>query len=105
MLDTTPLITAVDRFADRLRAAPQSRLQRGAAAEGLATARELAVRAQRIEAPDREPRILPDVGMFAIGDQLAVAGRDLAMALETAPPVELDEAVRFVEEATARAFA
>ncbi|MFF3355097.1 hypothetical protein ACFYWN_21140 [Streptomyces sp. NPDC002917] len=105
MLDTTPLITAVDRFADRLRAAPQSRLQRGAAAEGLATARELAVRAQRIEAPDREPRTLPDVGMFAIGDQLAVVGRDLAVALETAPPVELDEAVRFVEEATARAFA
>ncbi|WP_411089004.1 hypothetical protein [Streptomyces sp. 061-3] len=105
MLDTTPLIIAVDRFADRLRAAPQSRLQRGAAAEGLATARELAVRAQRIEAPDREPRILPDVGMFAIGDQLAVAGRDLAVALETAPSVELDEAVRFVEEATARALA
>ena len=105
MLDTTPLITAVDRFADRLRAAPQSRLQRGAAAEGLATARELAVRAQRIEAPDREPRTLPDVGMFAIGDQLAVVGRDLAVALETAPPVELDEAVRFVEEAAARAFA
>ncbi|MER5684338.1 hypothetical protein [Streptomyces sp. NPDC002205] len=105
MLDTTPLITAVDRFSDRLRAAPQSRLQRGAAAEGLATARELAVRAQRIEAPDREPRILPDVGMFATGDQLAVAGRDLAVALETAPSVELDEAVRFVEEATARAFA
>ncbi|MGW5275340.1 hypothetical protein ACWEQP_22745 [Streptomyces sp. NPDC004044] len=105
MLDTTPLITAVDRFADRLRAAPQSRLQRGAAAEGLATARELAVRAQRVEAPDREPRIPPDVGMFAIGDQLAVVGRDLAVALETAPSVELDEAVRFVEEATARAFA
>ncbi|MFB7309783.1 hypothetical protein [Streptomyces sp. NPDC056192] len=105
MLDTTLLITAVDRFADRLRAAPQSRLQRGAAAEGLATARELAVRAQRIEAPNREPRILPDVGMFAIGDQLTVAGRDLAVALETAPSVELDEAVRFVEEATARAFA
>ncbi|MET8326399.1 hypothetical protein [Streptomyces sp. NPDC005181] len=105
MLDTTPLITAVDRFADRLRSAPQSRLQRGAAAEGLATARELAVRAQRLEAPDREPRIVPDVGMFAIGDQLAVAGRDLAVALETAPSVELDEAVRFVEEATARAFA
>ncbi|MET8398377.1 hypothetical protein [Streptomyces sp900116325] len=105
MLDTTPLITAVDRFADRLRAAPQSRLQRGAAAEGLATARELAARAQRIEAPDREPRILPDVGMFAIGDQLAVVGRDLAVELETAPSVELDEAVRFVEEASARAFA
>ncbi|MER8086456.1 hypothetical protein ACFC0C_06940 [Streptomyces sp. NPDC056178] len=105
MLDTTPLITAVDRFADRLRAAPQSRLQRGAAAEGLATARELAVRAQRIEAPDREPRIMPDAGIFAIGDQLAVAGRDLAVALETAPSAELDEAVQFVVEAAARAFA
>ncbi|MCM2413679.1 MULTISPECIES: hypothetical protein [unclassified Streptomyces] len=105
MLDTTPLIIAVDRFADRLRAAPQSRLQRGAAAEGLAVARELAVRAQRVEAPEREPRIMPDAGMFAIGDQLAVAGRDLAVALEMAPSVELDEAVQFVEEATARAFA
>ncbi|WP_328888691.1 hypothetical protein [Streptomyces sp. NBC_00316] len=105
MLDTTALVTAVDRFADRLRAAPQSRLQRGAAAEGLATARELAVRAQLIEAPGREPRVMPDAGMFAIGDELAVAGRDLAVALEKAPPVELDEAVRFVEEATARAFA
>ncbi|MER6106188.1 hypothetical protein ABT115_28875 [Streptomyces sp. NPDC001832] len=105
MLDTTPLITAVDRFADRLRAAPQSRLQRGAAAEGLATARELALRAQRIEAPDREPRIMPDAGIFAIGDQLAVAGHDLAVALETAPSAELDAAVQFVAEATARAFA
>ena len=44
---------------------------------------------------------MPDVGMFAVGDQLAVAGRDLAVALETAPSVELDEAVRLVEEATA----
>lgn len=105
MLDTTPLITAVDRFADRLRAAPQSRLQRGTAAEGLAAARELAVRAQRAERPDGAPRIMPDAGIFAIGDQLAVAGRDLAVALETAPSVELDEAVRFVEEAAARAFA
>ena len=105
MLDTTPLITAVDRFADRLRAAPQSRLQRGAAAEGLAVARELAVRAQRVEAPGREPRIMPDAGIFAIGDQLAVAGRDLAVALEMAPSVELDEAAQFVEEAAARAFA
>ncbi|MFJ3189580.1 hypothetical protein [Streptomyces halstedii] len=105
MLDTTPLITAVERFADRLRSAPQSRLSRGLAAEALTTARELAARAQRIEAPDREPRVLPDAGMFAVGDQLAVAGRDLAMALETASPQELDEAVRCVEEAAERAFA
>ncbi|MFB4423901.1 hypothetical protein C5F59_022800 [Streptomyces sp. QL37] len=105
MLDTTPLITAVDRFADRLRSTPQSRLQRGAAAEALATARELSARAQRAEAPDREPRTMPDAGIFAVGDQLAVAGRDLAVALETASSQELDEAVRCVEEAAVRAFA
>ncbi|MFE2293429.1 hypothetical protein [Streptomyces sp. NPDC059452] len=105
MLDTTPLILAVDRFADRLRSAPQSRLQRGAAAEALAAARELAVRAQRLESPGAEPRVLPDAGVFAVGDQLAVTGRDLALALVTAPSGELDEAVRYVEEAAARAFA
>ncbi|MFI8436737.1 hypothetical protein ACIGJO_23895 [Streptomyces sp. NPDC079020] len=105
MLDTTPLTAAVDRFADRLRAAPQSRLQRGAAAEALAAARELAVRAQRIERPGREPHLVPDAGMFVVGDQLTVAGRDLAVALVTAPSAELDEAVQFVEEAAARAFA
>ena len=43
--------------------------------------------------------------MFAVGDQLAVAGRDLAVALETASSQELDEAVRCVEEAAERAFA
>ncbi|MFI1186839.1 hypothetical protein [Streptomyces californicus] len=105
MLDTTPLIQAVDRFADRLRSAPQSRLQRGAAAEALAAARELAVRAQRLEHPDAEPRELPDAGMFAVGDQVAVAGRDLAVALETASSQELEEAVRYVGEAAARTFA
>ncbi|MCY1651953.1 hypothetical protein OH769_19870 [[Kitasatospora] papulosa] len=105
MLDTTPLITAVDRFADRLRSAPQSRLQQGVAAAALVTARDLSARAQRAEAPDREPRIMPDAGIFAVGDQLAVAGRDLAVALETASSQELDEAVRCVEEAAERAFA
>jgi len=105
VLDTTPLITAVDRFADRLRSAPQSRLQQGVAAAALVTARELSARAQRAEAPDREPRIMPDAGIFAVGDQLAVAGRDLAVALETASSQELDEAVRCVEEAAERAFA
>lgn len=48
---------------------------------------------------------MPDAGIFAVGDQLAVAGRDLAVALETASSQELDEAVRRVEEAAARAFA
>lgn len=105
MLDTTPLTAAVERFADRLRAAPQSRLQRGAAAEGLALARELAVRAQRIETPGRQPRIIPDAGVFAVADQLVVAGTDLAEAVRTgtASPRELDEAVELVEAAARRA--
>ncbi|MFF9341062.1 MULTISPECIES: hypothetical protein [unclassified Streptomyces] len=106
MLDTSELTAAVERFADRLRAAPQSRLQRGAAAEGLALARELAVRAQRAEEPDREPRIIPDAGVFAVADQLAVAGADLAEVLRTAPSPsrerELDEAVALVRGARER---
>ncbi|MER5633653.1 hypothetical protein [Streptomyces nitrosporeus] len=105
MLDTTPLTAAVERFADRLRSTPQSRLQRGVAAEALAVARDLAARAQRIESPGREPRVMPDAGMFTVGDQVAVAGRDLAVALETASSGELDEAVRYVEEAAERTFA
>ncbi|WP_326650356.1 MULTISPECIES: hypothetical protein [unclassified Streptomyces] len=106
MFDTTELTAAVDRFADRLRAAPQSRLRRGAAAEGLALARELALRAQRIETPDRAPRIMPDVGLFAVADQLIVAGHDLAEALRAAPSgslAQVDEAVSLVRAAAARA--
>ncbi|UUN27288.1 hypothetical protein [Streptomyces sp. FIT100] len=104
MLDTTPLTAAAERIADRLRAAPQSRLQRGAAAEGLALARELALRAQRVEAPDEEPRTMPDAGLFAVADQLVVAATDLAEALRTATasPEQLGEAVGFVEEAGVR---
>ncbi|WP_137988952.1 hypothetical protein [Streptomyces vilmorinianum] len=109
MLDTTELTTAVERFADRLRAAPQSRLQRGAAAEGLALARELALRAQRIEEPGggaEGGRIMPDAGVFAVADQLVVAGNDLAEILRTAPAGsrerELGEAVRLVREAAER---
>ncbi|MFF3017795.1 hypothetical protein [Streptomyces sp. NPDC057939] len=119
MLDTSPLTVAVERFADRLRAAPQSRLQRGAAAEGLALARELAVRAQRLEeAAGRAPRgaapaparEVPDAGIFVVGDQLSVTGLDLAEALRTcpdtgtAPSVLLDEAVALVGLAEVRAM-
>lgn len=107
MLDTSELTAAVERFADRLRAAPQSRLQRGAAAEGLSLARELALRAQRIEEPGATGRIMPDAGVFAVADQLLVAGNDLAEILRTAPADsrkrELGEAVGLVREATARA--
>ncbi|MEU3251369.1 hypothetical protein [Streptomyces sp. NPDC006997] len=101
MVDTTSLIHAVDHFADRLRAAPQSRLQRGAAAEALALARELARWSQALEAPGAEPRVMPDAGMFAAADQVTVAGRDLAVVLTTDEDVA--EAVRAVEEAQKRA--
>ncbi|MFI8351503.1 hypothetical protein [Streptomyces sp. NPDC085596] len=101
MLDTTPLTKAVEHFADRLRAAPQSRLQRGAAAEALAVARELARRAQELEEPGSEPREMPDAGMFAAADQITVAGHDLAVALRGED--QLKEAVELVEEARKRA--
>ncbi|WP_309141338.1 hypothetical protein [Streptomyces composti] len=101
MVDTTPLTSAVDRFADRLRAAPQSRLQRGAAAEALALARELARRAQLAEQPGTEPREMPDAGMFAAADQITVAGHDLALVLRSED--EVAETVRLVEEAQHRA--
>lgn len=116
MLDTSPLNAAVERFADRLRAAPQSTLQRGAAAEALELARELALRAQRLEDPDgaAPARVMPDEGLFTVGDQVAVAGLDLAEALRTAPgggpdgakapSGMLDEAVALVEQAEVRAM-
>jgi hypothetical protein len=91
----------VDHFADRLRAAPQSRLQRNAAAEALALARELSRRAQQIEEPEGEPRQMPDAGMFAAADQILVAAHDLAVVLRTDD--EVGEAVRLVEEARKRA--
>ncbi|MFF8728262.1 hypothetical protein ACF073_17470 [Streptomyces sp. NPDC015171] len=101
MVDTTPLTKAVDHFADRLRAAPQSRLQRSAAAEALGLARQLAGWAQRVEAPGAEPREMPDAGMFAVADQILVAAHDLAVVLESDEQVA--EAVRLVEEARQRA--
>ncbi|MEU5343706.1 MULTISPECIES: hypothetical protein [unclassified Streptomyces] len=91
----------MEHFADRLRAAPQSRLQRGAAAEALGLARELALRAQRLEDPLREPLEMPDAGMFAAADQITLAGNDLAVVLTTGD--EVVDAVRVVEEAQKRA--
>ncbi|WP_161174479.1 hypothetical protein [Streptomyces calvus] len=91
----------MDHFADRLRAAPQSRLQRGGAAEALALARELARRTQLVEEPGTEPREMPDAGMFAAADQITVAGHDLALVLKDDD--EVAEAVRLVEQARERA--
>ncbi|WP_437018950.1 hypothetical protein [Streptomyces sp. enrichment culture] len=101
MVDTTPLTRAVEHFADRLRAAPQSRLQRGAAAEALELARELARRAQLAEEPGAQPREMPDAGMFAAADQITVAGHDLALVL--ADEAEVAEAVELVARAQKRA--
>jgi hypothetical protein len=101
VLDTTPLNRAVDHFADLLRAAPQSRLQRCAAAEALGLAREFALRAQRVEDPSGEPREMPDAGMFAAADQITVAAHDLALVLKNEE--ELAEAVALVAEAQKRA--
>ncbi|MGW5030090.1 hypothetical protein ACWEQW_02255 [Streptomyces nigra] len=101
MVDTTPLTRAVDHFADRLRAAPQSRLQRGAASEALGLARELSRRAQLLEEPGAEPREMPDAGMFAVADQITVAVHDLEVVLTS--DAEVEDAVRLVEEAQKRA--
>ncbi|MET9887807.1 hypothetical protein ABZZ20_32655 [Streptomyces sp. NPDC006430] len=119
MLDTSPLTVAVERFAERLRAMPQSRLQQVAAAEALELARELSVRAQRLEGHGQAEgvapvRVMPDAGVFVVGDQVAVAGLDLAEALRAAgdrpretakaPSEMLDEAVLLVEQAEVRAM-
>lgn len=101
MLDTTPLTLAVDHFADRLRAAPQSRLQRSAAAEALALARELSLRAHHLETPSEPPREMPDAGMFAAADQITVAAHDLALVLRN--ETQLKEAVELVAAAQKRA--
>ncbi|MCC3776899.1 hypothetical protein [Streptomyces sp. UNOB3_S3] len=105
MDDVTPLLAAVDTFADRLRTLPQSRLSRGAAAEALALARELAAWTQRIEEPDAPAvREMPDAGMFAVADQVAVAGHDLAEALLASGGVTegVARAVGLIEEAAGR---
>lgn len=104
-VDTRPLTAAVERLADRLRAMPQSTLRRSAAAHGLALARELAVLAQRLEFPGRPPRTMPDAGIFAVGDQLAVAGHDLTAALEAAPPKTAEPVLREATEAVRAATA
>ncbi|MFI1094713.1 hypothetical protein [Streptomyces sp. NPDC020917] len=83
MPETAALHTAVERLAGRLRSLPQRRLQAGAAAEGLELARWLARQAQLLEFPGREPREVPDDGIFVVGDQLAVAGNELVRALGT----------------------
>ncbi|MFJ9769869.1 hypothetical protein ACIRVF_01320 [Kitasatospora sp. NPDC101157] len=89
MHDVQPLVEAVDELADRFRSLPQSKLlgavpgHPSRAAAVLALARRLAALALAAEGgPERE---FPDAGAFAAGDQLAVAGHDLAAALTALP--------------------
>ncbi|MGW4898729.1 hypothetical protein ACWEQL_41865 [Kitasatospora sp. NPDC004240] len=89
MLEVTPLLEAVDSLADRFRSMPQSRLlapvpgHDSRAAAALAAARRLAAVAQAAEG--EAVREFPEAGAFAVGDQLAVAGHDLAAALAALP--------------------
>ncbi|MFI6152093.1 hypothetical protein ACIBCA_05330 [Kitasatospora sp. NPDC051170] len=103
MHDVQPLVEAVEALSDRFRSLPQSKLlgavpgYASRAAAGLALARELAGAALAAEGePARE---VPDVGVFAVGDQLAVAGHDLAAALAALP--EGPEAAGVLEGALA----
>lgn len=100
MLETAPLDDAVDALADRLRRLPESTLRRGVAAAAFGLARELARRAELLEHPGREPRTLPEAGLFAVADQVAVAGHDLAVALREGPgrPEELAAALKLVRD-------
>ncbi|MEV7779244.1 hypothetical protein [Kitasatospora sp. NPDC088351] len=89
MPEAASLTEVVDSLADRFRSMPQSRLlgavpgHDSRAAAGLALARRLAAVALAAEGgPARE---FPDAGAFAVGDQLAVAGHDLAAALAALP--------------------
>ncbi|MFG2906335.1 hypothetical protein ACGF13_14855 [Kitasatospora sp. NPDC048286] len=88
-LDVDPLVEAVDKLADRFRSLPQSKLlgavpgHASRAAAALELARRLAGLAAAAEGGPR--RDFPDAGAFAVGDQLAVAGHDLATALAALP--------------------
>jgi hypothetical protein len=84
MPERNDLNAAVERLAGRLRALPQRKLQAGAAAEGLQLARWLDRQAQLLEFPAREPYVMPDDGVFVVGDQLALAGHELT-AVATVP--------------------
>jgi hypothetical protein len=103
MPDPESLLHAVERLSDRFRSMPQSKLvanagggagqaghERGGAdgsraAEGLALAERLAEAARVLEASQAPRRRMPDAGVFAIGDQIAVAGHDLVAALLARP--------------------
>jgi hypothetical protein len=81
MSDSTvlPLLHAADRLADRFRSMPQTRLA-ALAPEGLLLARQLVRRTRELEGGAGHGE-LPEAGIFAVGDQIALAAHDLAAAL------------------------
>ncbi|WP_441250559.1 hypothetical protein [Kitasatospora sp. McL0602] len=99
------LVEAVEKLADRFRSMPQSRLLGAVpgygsrAAAGLALARELAAAALAVAG--EQPREFPEVGAFAVGDQLAVAGHELAAVADGAAVAAALAAIREVERLTA----
>ncbi|MFJ8044425.1 hypothetical protein ACIRBX_28360 [Kitasatospora sp. NPDC096147] len=105
MADAQTFLTAVDRLADRFRSMPQSRLLApvtgypSRAAAVLALAADSAGRA--LELAGLPPREFPDAGAFAVGDQLAVAGRELAAVAGPEVLAQALDAVRAADELTA----
>lgn len=96
--------TSLGRLVDRLGRLPQRRLTAAGAAAGTGrsaaeTGRELAEHLAawsagvegRSESAAPPRRSLPDVGPFGVGDQLAVTGHDLVLAL--AELTDLDDPV------------
>jgi hypothetical protein len=104
MLDCAPLLNAADRLSGRFRSLPQSRLRGAVAETGLELARWLAAESQRMESPGEPVRLMPDDGIFTVGDQIAVAAHDLAAALTERPEFadRLTAAVIRVEDAAKR---
>ncbi|WP_042403520.1 hypothetical protein [Streptacidiphilus carbonis] len=101
MSDPTPLLFAADRLADRFRSMPQGRLTQ-LAPEGLRLARLLARQEEAVAAEGPARPEIPDAGIFAVGDQIALAAHDLAEALRGADREEaeavLAEALAAVEQ-------
>ncbi|MGQ0625195.1 MAG: hypothetical protein ACT4PP_11180 [Sporichthyaceae bacterium] len=85
MSASTEVMTAVTAASDRLRTLPESRLRRveesvRAVLERLA---ELGagIEARAVATPPRAPAV-PELSVFALGDQLAVLGTDVVVGLD-----------------------
>lgn len=89
MSDPTSFLAAAERLADRYRSMPQSRLAL-LAPDALLLARGLARRAEQAEGGPRRPE-LPETGIFAVGDQIALTAHDLAEALRGAEGPEPEQ--------------